>query len=45
MKSDDMKKAMQLRQQQSPVPLDQNAADTATDAATSNGFTPLGGRR
>ena len=42
MNSDDMKKAMQSRQ--GPVPLDQNAADKAKDAAPNNGFTPLGGR-
>jgi hypothetical protein len=42
MKSGDMKKAMQ--NQQSPVHLDQRDADKAKDAATNNGFTPLGGR-
>lgn len=43
MNSGDMKKAMQNKQ--NPVSLDQQSVDKAKDAATNNGFTPLGGRR
>jgi hypothetical protein len=43
MNNSDMKKAMQNNQ--SPVPLDQKDADKAKDAATNNGFAPLGTRR